>query len=55
MIRNTLPFLAGLMMIRATLLHEGYNINRTASSLGITRATLYKKLQKYQIDRNPRK
>lgn len=36
-------------LIRATLEHENYNINKSAISLGISRATLYNKMAKYGI------
>ena len=35
--------------IKETLEEEQYNISRTAATLGITRATLYKKLKKYSF------
>jgi len=38
-----------IALIKAALKEEHYNISNTAKILGITRATLYNKLKKYQI------
>lgn len=37
-------------LIRQTLVRSGYNISRTAASLGISRTTLYRKIRKYLVE-----
>ena len=38
------------LLIRQTLTRSGYNISRTAFLLGISRTTLYRKINRYKID-----
>ena len=37
-------------MIQKSLRHHGGNISRVAESLGLSRAALYRRLEKYGID-----